>query len=81
MMKRIANLALTCLFLLTLLAGCGFGNKTSQKAQEQDMVQDMQKDGSMQPGAQINTSTDSQGNTVVHYDNPDGSGGGGVSID
>lgn len=81
MMKRITCLTLTCMFLLALLVGCGIDGNTTQQDQEQDLVQDMQEDGSMKPGAQISSSTDSQGNTTVHYENPDGTSGGGVALD
>lgn len=80
-MKRISILLLSALTLVTLLTACQKPDEAKTARDQQDLIQGMQTDGSMQPGAQVQSSTDEHGNAQVQYKNPDGSGGGGIAID
>lgn len=81
MMKKLPLLFLSALLLLSLLTACQRIDTAKQERESDDLIQGMQKDGNLQVGAQVERSTDKDGNTQVTYTNPDGSGGGGVAYD
>ena len=69
-----------------LMAGCGDkeskseGTTTSSERQ-QSLKDNALKNGDMKEGAIVTPYTDENGNQGITYENPDGSGGGGVALD
>ncbi len=80
-MRKIMYLLLAATLLLSILAGCQKKDEKQSEADVQDMIQSLQKEGNMKPGAKVETSKDEKGNAKVEYTNPDGSGGGGIVYD
>lgn len=78
-MKKTMYLLLVSVLMLSMLAGCK--NQEQEEAEVQNMIQGMQKTGEIQPGAKIETKKNESGNTEFSYENPDGSGGGGIAMD
>jgi hypothetical protein len=84
--KRILLLPLVLAVLLALLmAGCTEKKPEPPDADGgnyySDMANDLAQRGYIQPGANIREYTDENGNRGIEYENPDGSGGGGVVVD
>lgn len=82
-MKQLIYLLVSALLCLTLLSGCKDTDAAAKKEaeQEQDLIRSMQKEDGMQPGAKVDSFRNEDGNVQVTYENPDGSGGGGVALD
>lgn len=81
-MKKIVAILFSICLMLSLFASCKNSNDEAQKEKDtQEMIQSAQKDGDIQPNAQVTTGRDENGNATFHYTNPDGSGGGGVAFD
>lgn len=80
-MKQILSLLFALCLMLCLFSGCKTSSEEA-KAQKnaQEMIQTAQQDGSLQPGATVTTGRDEQGNATFHYTNPDGTSGGGATI-
>ncbi|HBU11443.1 MAG TPA: hypothetical protein DEB31_01530 [Clostridiales bacterium] len=80
--KKITAAAMAFALCGSLLAGCA-GKKGDAAASEtpgtQSQSQGAPYDG-MKPGARVQTSVDPSGNKTYTFQNPDGSGGGGVEL-
>ncbi len=65
--------ALAMLFCLTALAGC------TERKEEAEQYSSPENNG-MQSGAKVTVRTNSDGQKVTTYKNPDGSGGGSIEL-
>jgi hypothetical protein len=87
-MKKMRCLLLSGLLLMLcafLFAGCADKTPEPPNAASgdayNDMTSELTKNGSIKPGANIRQYVDEDGNKRIEYENPDGSGGGGVALD
>lgn len=78
-MKKGLLFAVALGLMLSLFAGCTSNKEAKKQTDSQDMIQEVQQSGDLQPGATVTTGSDENGNAILHYANPDGTSGGGVA--
>ena len=85
MSKKRLLLGSAILAMLCVMALAGCAEKKLEAADVpssgNSLRDEMVRNGSIKPGAKIDEYVDENGNKGITYQNPDGSGGGGVAID
>ncbi len=79
-LKRGLLVAAAVLLCVLCIAGCApKDQEETAAAGGSSLIQDAE--GEIQPGANVQQFVNEEGQKEMHYQNPDGSGGGGVEID